>query len=409
MKFLDSNDFCVAVGNDTITLAAVGDNNINLVDSKGKKINYKLHIVGNVVNYGASVSINGGADNDSIKNSGDKVTILGGTGNNTLSNGFLKVHKKEVVSGYMHGVPIYKDILVADESILGGSKVTIDAGDGRNLVSVGSGLSYVTINGGDDGDIIENYGSKVSIQGDNGKSTHAVSDFIYTDKGSNVTIDAGKDDDKIVAYHDVRASISGGAGNDYINLQRISADDADKLCLGALATASAEILIKNFISSKIKIPVSTNIWDWLLATGKFLARKNPVGLAIFTLAESGKSIYDGTKNVEKYETLFKKYFVDASESTVSGGKGNDTIVADGFAPRVFEYKTGDGNDVIYGFENDDLLQIMTGFETSYSKKKNCVTFKMYDNGSITLKNFTATTFHVNSDVYQIVDNKFVKK
>ncbi len=324
MKFLDSNDFCVAVGNDTITLAGVEDDNINLVDAKGKKIKYKLHIVGTdeddyiysgygaktfihgeagndsienfysyvtidggkgndsiensgdkcsilggedddyiwngqsdyyqtkgdktsidagtgndtVINYGASVSINGGADNDSITNGGDKVTILGGTGNNTLSNGFLELHTEQVVSGYVHGVPLYKDILVADESILGGSnvtitadedndviqnvggskvtvdagagddkvsligagktisvnsgegndsifalsfdedihlnqeaytvgkgsKITIDAGDGRNLVSVGSGWSYVTINGGDEKDIVVNSANKAIIK-----------------------------------------------------------------------------------------------------------------------------------------------------------------------------------------------------------------------------------------------------
>lgn len=78
-----------------------------------------------------------------------------------------------------------------------------------------------------------------------------------------------------------------------------------------------------------------------------------MGLALFTLSKSGKSIYGGTKNVKKYEKWFKKYFADASESTVNGGAGDDTIIADGFAPRAFEYKTGDGNDVYYHFNDNE--------------------------------------------------------
>lgn len=127
MEFLANNDICVAVGKYTITLAGAG-NDINLVDSKGKKINYTLHIVGTdeddyiYSGYGAKttihgeagndtkenfysyVTIDGGigyADNDSIKPVCKKVTIHGGTGNNTLSNGFMEVHTEQVVSGYV--------------------------------------------------------------------------------------------------------------------------------------------------------------------------------------------------------------------------------------------------------------------------------------------------------------------
>ena len=33
----------------------------------------------------------------------------------------------------------------------------------------------------------------------------------------------------------------------------------------------------------------------------------------------------------------------------------------------------------------------------------------FGDGSIILKKFTATTFHVNNDIYQISDSKFVKR
>ena len=67
---------------------------------------------------------------------------------------------------------------------------------------------------------------------------------------------------------------------------------------------------------------------------------------------------------------------------------------------------GDGKDIIYGFDNDDLLQIMDDFMPSY--KNGVVTLKV-GSGSITLKDFTATTFNINDDTYQISNSKFVNK
>ena len=67
------------------------------------------------------------------------------------------------------------------------------------------------------------------IQGDNGKTSHKVGDYIYTDEGQDVTIDAGADDDTIVSCYDVQNSIVGGAGKVYIAVSRISADELDKI------------------------------------------------------------------------------------------------------------------------------------------------------------------------------------
>lgn len=557
MKFLDSNDFCLAVGNDTITLAGVSDENINLVDSKGKKLNYKLHIVGNeednyiysgygaktfihgetgddtvenfysyvtidggkgndsvensgdkcsilggedddyiwngqsdyyptkgdktsidagagkdtVINYGASVSINGGADNDSIKNGGDKVTILGGTGNNTLSNGFLEVHTEQVVSGYVHGVPMYKDILVADESILGGSnvtitadkdndviqnvggskitidagngddkvsligagktisvdagagndsifalsfeedvhlnqnaytvgngsKITIDAGGGRNLVSVGSGWSYVTINGGDaaedldviknaakqavitgnagrdiinnsgdkvtilggeDGDILTNYGNKVYIEGDTGEGNRPSADYIITDKGNDVTISGGKDDDTIDVYHDVRASISGGLGNDCIFLNRVSADDATKL---------SKELLKDVVNALLglagsPVTISKSVLDWVLSVSGAVFGETKIPY----LGKAGKwfNAASGAVTIlSKLQSGSLLSQLNKTVSTVNGGKGDDTIVADGFGARIFQYEDGDGNDVIKYFAMNKAYKEKFNLET----------------------------------------------
>ncbi len=100
-----------------------------------------------------------------------------------------------------------------------------------------------------------------------------------------------------------------------------------------------------------------------------------------------------------------KLYGGTGNDSLNGGKGNDSLWGESGAD-TFYYAFGDGKDIIYGFEDDDLLKIVGSFTTSY--KKNAITFAIGD-GSITLKNFTATTFHINSDIYQINSkNKFVK-
>ena len=91
-----------------------------------------------------------------------------------------------------------------------------------------------------------------------------------------------------------------------------------------------------------------------------------------------------------------------------GGKGNDTLLS-GYGD-VFIYAKGDGKDIIFGFDDNDTLTLdnLEFTSASYSKSKGTVTLKL-DGGSITLKDFTAETFHINDDTYKISDSKFVKQ
>ncbi len=90
--------------------------------------------------------------------------------------------------------------------------------------------------------------------------------------------------------------------------------------------------------------------------------------------------------------------------------GNDSLWGNAGAD-TFIYSDGDGKDVIFGFADDDLLQITGTFSASYSKSKAEVYFKVGTTSkAITLSNFTATTFHINDNTYGINGkNKFVKK
>ena len=92
-----------------------------------------------------------------------------------------------------------------------------------------------------------------------------------------------------------------------------------------------------------------------------------------------------------------------------GGKGNDSLWGNA-GKDTFIYSSGDGKDVIFGFENDDMLKITGAFSGTYSKSKHEVYFKVGSTkNAITLSDFTATSFNVNGTDYKISGTKLVKK
>ena len=94
--------------------------------------------------------------------------------------------------------------------------------------------------------------------------------------------------------------------------------------------------------------------------------------------------------------------------TVKGGKGDDSLWGDNGAD-TFIYAKGDGHDVIYGFDDTDMLEITGKFTAAYDSATNTVAFNVGSTAdAITLKNFTATTFNINGDAYRISGSKLVK-
>ena len=89
-----------------------------------------------------------------------------------------------------------------------------------------------------------------------------------------------------------------------------------------------------------------------------------------------------------------------------GGTGNDTLWGDNGKDKFF-YAAGEGKDIIYGFEDGDTLTLDgLDFTSSYKNKAVILTF---DDGSITFKNYTATTFHIDNDTYKISGSKLKKQ
>ena len=70
----------------------------------------------------------------------------------------------------------------------------------------------------------------------------------------------------------------------------------------------------------------------------------------------------------------------------------------------------DEHDVIYGFDDTDMLEITGKFTASYDSSANTVAFNVDSTANaITLKDFTATSLNINDSSYKISGTKLVKK
>lgn len=95
---------------------------------------------------------------------------------------------------------------------------------------------------------------------------------------------------------------------------------------------------------------------------------------------------------------------NTGNDTIKGGAGDDILNGDAGNDKI---NGGNGSDVIYGFANDDTLTIDNlAFTASYKDKAVTLTF---DSGSVTFKDFTASTFHIDNDTYKISGSKLKKK
>ena len=99
--------------------------------------------------------------------------------------------------------------------------------------------------------------------------------------------------------------------------------------------------------------------------------------------------------------------------TLQGGKGNDSLWGNAGAD-TFIYYDGDGQDIIYGFDKNDVLQIMDvaakDITGTVNTKGTEIYFKVGSTANaITLKDFGNTsTFNVNGTKYKLSGNTLTK-
>ena len=261
-----------------------------------------------------------------------------------------------------------------------GNDIVINIGD-ENTIETGKGKDTIISDGKKNVFLCDGSGNKI-IYGFNAKDTLQIAESLgtYSKKksGKNIVVTVGKN----------KVTLAGAASLSAVNINN-------------------EVILTDKTKSTLKVGKSIKIIDASARTKAIKITGNSKANLIIGGSKKD-TLYGGKGNDSIVGNAGNdKLFGQKGNDTLWGGKGNDSLWGDAGAD-TFYYALGDGKDIIYGFENDDLLKITGAFTASYNKKYNSVTFKM-DSGSITLKKFTATTFHVNNSIYTISGSSFKKQ
>ncbi len=337
-----------------------------------------------------NTTIEGGTGNDSIYNSGTKVLFKYkyGDGDDTIT-GFGSTDTLSITGSSYTSITSGNNVIIkvgnANSTWLGtkNGSITLVGAKGKTLNIKGT---QSATSGGGNGKYISNKNNFTLLTGTSNADT-------FYNYGSNVKMDGDKGNDYMVSFDDgSKVTLIGGAGNDTLKswsaYSRLDGGDgADQLYAGS----GGHTTILGGAGN-----------DSIINYGNY----NSI------LGGSGNDTLDNMY-IGNYSTLNGGDGNDilrgnSTKDTLIGGKGNDSLWG-GSGADTFIYAKGDDKDVIYGFGNNDLLKITGTFSASYNKSARTVAFTV-GTGSVTLKDFTASTFHVNSSTYQINSkNKFVKK
>lgn len=420
-------------GNDVIV--TVGENNITLIGAAslaGININNDTDFpkiivtdgADNIVNTISGITITALGGNDTIYTEGANITISGGDGNDYIDNGSTSTN--------------------------GGSNVLINGGNGND--TIGSYFADSATMNGEDGDdyLYNHYSNKSELNGGKGKDSliggNGSDIFTYENKSGNKVIqnysssdtisligaqisDASiKSNDIILKVGSKKITVKGAASQEIT----ISEDDTTKFFVDNILydeDKTSAILSPKFSAKTEKVFDSTVSYiDASKAKKKLILTSDYSGSSTILggkkndslTGNSGNDILYGSKGNDSLygssgnDTLWgeagkDKLYGGDGNNTLIGGKGNDSLWG-GNDTDTFIYSKGDGKDIIYGFDNTDILQITDTFSTTYNNSKSEIYFKVGSTkNAITLKNFKATDFNINNDSYQISGSSLVKK
>ena len=457
------DDVYIIVDNGSILIKDYIGNTLNINETFVTIPNEELinltDVTDSVHNEISGAKINALGGNDSIENSGSNVTINGNSGNDTIYNGHIVV--SEIFTPFGDRTTVYSS---------GGTNVSINGGEDDDYISNkvyewnSSEQEYQrtsspvnnTLLGGTGNDTIENFDGSVMISGGIGNDS-------IKNMNSNVTIDGGENNDTVENYYNSDVSINGGAGDDSINNERlensagktvkspdrvtiIGGDGNDKIKnhgrylsidggngddvinngfptddIGSNVTISGGAGSDTIINYGNSVSIDAGADnDFIGGSGSYVTinagdgndtisnggTSNIINAgagddSISNTYASNSSVFGGTGNDTvrliggENETVDggagDDYIVNgnginpaSSNLTINGGTGNDTIENIDGANVTFTYAEGDGNDVISGFNGTSTLYITSGNVSDVSNRDNDVVLTVGD-GTITLK------------------------
>ena len=393
-KAYDSVDKPVNINNRIGKRSLVGGNNDDTIINSGSRVT----IAGNdgndsISNEGLRSIINGGLDDDTISNSAEESTVDGGSGNDSISN----TARYSTITGGGGNDSIsnsaqYSTITGGggnDSINNNGDRNKIEGGDGDDSIISNSGNELfikryiVTISGGAGNDFIESYSHNSKIFGDAGNDTIKNGGNF----GHNVTIEGGAGDDYIednVNASGVLFRYNKDDGNDYIvgfqsksSLELASGVYADTSRSGndIIATigenkvtlaGAASLRTINIIESTDNI--NNTAKGQIITTSKGDDTIKNSGAQVTINSRGGNDSIDNSgyrttiNSKEGNDTISDSgdsvsidagagndsIYASGSKTTIIGGKGDDSVTNDG-KQVVFQYSSGDGNDILYGF------------------------------------------------------------
>ncbi len=410
----------------------------------------------------------GDAGNDTLNGGSGNDTLTGGNGNDV----FIYEAGNDVITDYTTGDKISLGAAISKSSVKGSDVVftvgrntlTIKDGKGKTLNLIDSyGDSFTTIIGGGSSDVLtldNSSASPVTLDSDiktadaslrtkaikitgNTAANSIVggtgADTIYGGSG-NDKLFGGNGNDKL--FGDAGAdslnggsgndTLTGGAGNDVFIYEAgndVIADytTGDKISLGAAISKSS---VKG---SDVVFVVGRNTLTVKDGADKTLRLVDSYGDIFTTIISGGSSDVLTLDNSSASPVTLDSDIKTADASlrtkaikitgntaansivggtgadTIYGGSGNDSLWGNKGAD-TFLYFEGEGKDVIYGFENSDMLLITGAFSASYNSSKKELAFKVGSTANaLTLKDFTATTFKINGFDYSISGSTLKRK
>ena len=238
-----------------------------------------------------------------------------------------------------------------------GERVTINAAEGNDSIS--NTGNNVSVTGGAGNDEIINVGDNVSIEGNDGD------DYILSG-GNNSSINAGAGNDTLLVTEDIATNelieIEGGEGNDSIFAASIENNGE----LEIDGDEGNDIITVTHVSNKGLLEIDGDDGDDIISVTNIMDNSGKIdiegdtgndSIIIASLAADISINISGDAGNDSITLTANAPAAKSSKAyTVNGGEGNDTITSDG-ADVIYQYDSGDGNDVIIGFTDSDTLLI----------------------------------------------------
>ena len=440
------NDEIYSSGKQNTIIGGVGNDSIE-IDSTNTVIQYAVGDGNDVIegfNETSTLKIGDGSGTYSTLDGGDDVILKIGDGQITLKGAasWLKFDDNESpanIAGQLSGgvfivdnntktpLTIAEDVEVVDATkrtkaikITGNElENTILGGSGKNTIYGGDG--YDSIVGGKLADKLFGEGDDDTLWGGAGNDTLTGGDgndlFVYT-AGKDVITDYTVDDDAIqIAGKWTKSSVKGSDvvltfGSTSKTLTIKDGKLKEILFVDADGNETTEIFGKtvikksNFVAGETDEYIDGSAWKKAATiTG------NDLDNTILGSSAYKNTIYGGEG--DDYLVGGKstdKIYGDEGNDTLWGGKGADTLYG-GAGSDTFIYNPSEGKDVIYEFDEDDMLQITGTFTGTYYASSNTVVFKVNGSSSntITLKEYATDTFNINGEIYEREGTKIVKQ